>query len=56
MDEVKCELCPIQLACEAYKEAVKDNELECYPQRVVRVWEGDCPLISLVKELQEEKK
>lgn len=56
MDEVKCENCPIASECRAYEEASTDNA-NSYRRwlNTVRVRSNDCPLVSLIKGLQEDK-
>lgn len=52
----KCELCPIQNYCIAYKEATKDNDSSYHPQILVRVsdWgEPSCPLVKLINPNEE---
>ena len=49
---MRCELCPIQDHCPAYREAEKDNSTSYHPRQVVRVsmWdEPGCPLVKLIK-------
>jgi adenine-specific DNA glycosylase len=46
MDKVKCELCPIQDYCVAYKKQKKENDLSYHHQELVRVYVEKCPLIK----------
>ncbi len=48
---MKCELCPIQDQCPAYKEAYEDNISNYHSQIIVRVEtydEPSCPLLKLI--------
>lgn len=47
--EVECEKCPVACACEAYREARKDNDYSYHPQNVVRTYESECPIVKLIK-------
>ncbi len=54
---MKCEMCPIQYQCPAYKNADKDNNNSYHPQTVVRVDTYDepgCPLLKMIDKEGDE--
>ena len=55
MHDAKCDTCPISADCNAYNDAIKDNDCSYHPQSVVRVWSKYCPLVRLIKKLQDKE-